>query len=50
MNGDGAVDLLDVDPFVDLVGAGEFNPAADLNGDGEVNLLDVSPFIDALTG
>ena len=49
VNGDGTVDLLDVDPFVDLVGSGEFNPAADLNGDGDVNLLDVSPFIDALT-
>ena len=43
------MNLLDVEPFVELIGDGGFNPAADLNEDGEVNLLDVAPFVEALT-
>ncbi len=50
INQDGVVNLLDVDPFIDLVGASEFDPAADTNGDGNVNLLDVQGFIDLLNG
>ena len=49
VNGDGAVNLLDVQPFVDLIANGGFSPAADGNGDGAVNLLDVQPFVDAVT-
>lgn len=49
INGDGAVNLLDVAPFVDLLGAGGFQDEADINGDGEVNLLDVTPFVDLLS-
>ena len=48
INGDSVFNLLDVSPFVDLLGAGGFNPAADFNGDGAVNLLDVQGFVDAL--
>ncbi|MEM9411154.1 MAG: PKD domain-containing protein, partial [Planctomycetota bacterium] len=50
INGDGLVNLLDVAPFVDAIGSGEYVPAADINGDGLVNLLDVNPFIDLLNG
>ncbi len=50
VNGDGSVNLLDVQPFVDAVASGSDNPAADLNGDGAVNLLDVDGFVAALTG
>ncbi|MEM9411288.1 MAG: M12 family metallo-peptidase, partial [Planctomycetota bacterium] len=48
INCDGAVNLLDVDPFIDLLSNGEFSAKADFNGDGVVSLLDVGPFVDAL--
>ena len=50
VNGDGAVNLLDVGPFVDLLTNGEYLAAADINGDGVVNLLDVGPFVELLSG
>ncbi len=50
LNGDGEFNLLDVQPFVDLLSNSEFDPAADFNGDGEVSLLDVSLFVEGLTG
>ena len=50
VNRDGAVDLLDVQPFVTLVSSGEFQVEADANQDGNVNLLDVAPFVELLTG
>ena len=50
INCDGAVNLLDVAPFVDLISNGLFSAKADFAGDGTVNLLDVGPFVDALSG
>ena len=50
INCDGAVNLLDVAPFVDLISNGLFSAKADFDGDGTVNLLDVGPFVDALSG
>ena len=50
INLDGAVDLLDVAPFVDLLATGGFQAEADINGDGEVNLLDVNGFVKLLGG
>ena len=49
VNLDGNVNLLDVDPFVEVVTSGKFQAEADTNEDGMVNLLDVDPFI-ALVG
>ena len=49
INGDGSLDLLDVQPFVSLLSSGGFNPAGDMNGDGSVDLLDVAGFVDALS-
>ena len=49
VNQDGTVDLLDVEPFVTILGEGVFQVEADINQDGVVNLLDVQPFIDILT-
>ena len=49
-NQDGAVDLLDVQAFVDLLSSGEILIEADVNNDGSVNLLDVGPFVDLITG
>ncbi|MEM9410731.1 MAG: trypsin-like serine protease [Planctomycetota bacterium] len=50
VNLDGVVNLLDVEPFVDLISSGGFQAEADVNKDGQVNLLDVGPFIDLLNG
>lgn len=50
VNCDGNVDLLDVQPFVDLITSGGFSTKADINMDGNVDLLDVGPFVQLLTG
>ena len=50
INGDGSVNLLDVDGFVALLSTSQFQPEADINGDGAVNLLDVSLFVALLAG
>ena len=50
INCDGAVNLLDVGPFVDLISSGEFSPKGDFDSDGAVNLLDVAPFVNAIAG
>ena len=50
VNGDGVVSLLDVQPFVDLLTTGGFQPEADVNQDGVVSLLDVDPFVALLVG
>ena len=50
VNLDGIVNLLDVDPFVDLLTTGEFQAEADIDCNGDVNLLDVDPFVSLLSG
>ena len=50
VNLDGAVNLLDVGPFVARVSSGTYQTEADTNQDGQVNLLDVAPFIAILGG
>ena len=50
VNGDGAVNLLDVGPFIDALSAGNYVCEADVNQDGSLNLLDVDPFIVLLNG
>ena len=49
VNRDGAINLLDVNPFVAAISAGDFQVEADTNCDGDVNLLDVSAFIALLS-
>ena len=50
VNLDGTVNLLDVQPFIDLLNNGTFQKEGDANGDGTVDLLDVEPFIGLLDG
>lgn len=50
VNQDGAIDLLDVGPFVDALNGMTGQCEADVDGDGNVNLLDVGPFIALLSG
>ena len=49
VNGDGALDLLDVGPFVNAV-TGGFVCEADIDENGVVDLLDVGPFVALLLG
>ena len=49
VNQDGQVDLKDIQPFVQLLVAGQFLAEADINGDGKLDLLDINPFVDLLT-
>ena len=44
VNCDAEADLLDAEPFVDLLSNEESSDRADINKDGEVRLLDVAPF------
>ena len=50
INADGIVDLLDKEPFVQLLVSERFQFEANMNLDGIVDLLDVGPFIDLLNG
>ena len=50
VNCDGAVDFLDIAPFINLLATNGFSPKADINGDGLVNFLDIAPFINLLAG
>ncbi|MEM9413443.1 MAG: DNRLRE domain-containing protein, partial [Planctomycetota bacterium] len=50
VNLDGAVNLLDVDPFIDRLSTSTFQAEADCNEDGTVDLLDVDPFVSILSG
>ncbi len=50
VNQDGQVNLLDVEPFIQLLSSGEYQSEADVNSDQTVNLLDVDPFIGILSG
>ena len=46
VNGDGEVNIADVNAVIDLILTSGFLPAADVNGDGEVNIADVNSLID----
>ena len=50
MNNDGSVDLIDVQPFVQLLSTGTYHVNGDINEDGLLDLLDVTPFVGLLTG
>ena len=50
MNIDGALNGLDVDPFVDVLLNGPYQPVADMNQDSGVNGMDVDPFVAAVLG
>ena len=50
VNLDGEVNGLDVDPFVEVLLSGPYQPEADMNSDQVVNGLDVDPFVAAVVG
>ena len=48
INLDGAVDFLDIIPFIAILSSQSFQEEADLDENGEVNFLDLIPFVDIL--
>ena len=50
VNGDGAVNFLDIAPFIEVLSVDGFLEAADINQDGEVNFFDIFPFIERICG
>ena len=48
VNGDGEVNIADVNAVIDEIFDGIGNPAADVNGDGEVNIADANTIIDLI--
>ena len=50
VNMDGAVDFLDIGPFISLLSNGEFKEEADIDQNGEVNFMDIASFIAVLSG
>ena len=47
---DGVVDFFDIQPFIDVLAAGEFQAEADANCDTVVDFFDIQAFIDILAG
>lgn len=50
VNGDGEVNISDVNAVIDIILGGVSNPAGDVNGDGEVNISDINTVIDIILG
>ena len=48
VNGDGEVNIADVNTAIDMILSGNSTAAADVNGDGEVNIADVNVIIDII--
>jgi alpha-amylase len=47
-NGDGEVNIADINVIIDVILSGAVNAAADVNDDGEVNIADINFVIDAI--
>ena len=50
VNGDGEVNIADVNAVIDAIFGGASNPNADVNGDNEINIADVNAVIDIILG
>ena len=50
VNGDGEVNIADVNAVIDVILGGSSNPSADVNQDGEINIADVNAVIDIIFG
>ena len=48
VNGDGEVNIADVNAVIDLILTGRVSAAGDVNGDGEVNIADINSIIDII--
>ena len=50
VNGDGEVNITDVNVIINLIITGLDNPRGDVNGDGEINITDINAVINIITG
>ena len=50
VNGDGEVNISDINAVIDAILSGQTIAAADVNGDGEVNISDINSVIDYILG
>ena len=48
VNGDGEVNIADINALIDIILSGENQPAADVNGDNEINIADINAVIDMI--
>ena len=48
VNGDGEVNIADINAVIDMILSSNLSPAGDTNGDGEVNIADVNALIDLI--
>ena len=48
VNGDGEVNIADVNAVIDAIQTGNVDEEDDVNGDGEVNIADVNAVIDMI--
>lgn len=48
VNGDGEVNIADINAVIDTILTGDTNARADVNGDGEVNIADINSLIDII--
>ena len=48
VNCDGVTNLLDIGPFIEVLGSGTYSQKADINQDGSVNTLDIDPFVELI--
>jgi hypothetical protein len=48
VNGDGEVNIADINALIDLILTGDGSGAGDVNGDGEINIADINAVIDII--
>ena len=48
VNGDGEINIADVNVLIGLILSGSVSDTADVNGDGEVNISDINTVIDII--
>lgn len=48
VNGDGEVNIADINAVIDMILSGRFDSKGDVNGDGEVNIADINAVIDLI--
>ena len=50
VNGDGEINIADVNAVISMILSGRPSPSGDVNGDGEINIADVNAVIDLILG
>ena len=50
VNGDGEVNIADINAVIDMILSGSSNLLGDVNGDGEINIADINAIIDLILG